>query len=281
MKFDFVIGNPPYQDTSIGENKTYTPPVYDKFLDAAYKVSDRVTMIHPARFLFNAGSTPKAWNEIMLADPHLKVLHYEQDCSKVFANTEIKGGIAITYRDKTQEFGSIGLFIPDETLKDIADKVKNHSQFKPLSQIAVSRTAYRFTDKMHEDFPNAIKQLTKGHAYDVSTNIFEILPQVFHSRILQDGHSYIEIIGRENNQRTSKYIREDYIIRVPNLHSWKLIIPKASGEGQLGETLSPPIIAPPKTGSTETFLSIGNFRTRLEAEYALRYLKTKLEVVLK
>ena len=47
-------------------------------------------MIHPARFLFNAGSTPKEWNRRMLSDEHLKVLYYEQFSSKVFANTDIK-----------------------------------------------------------------------------------------------------------------------------------------------------------------------------------------------
>ena len=46
--------------------------VYNKFLDEAYKIADVVEMIHPARFLFNAGSTPKAWNEKMLKDEHFK-----------------------------------------------------------------------------------------------------------------------------------------------------------------------------------------------------------------
>ena len=34
MKFDFVIGNPPYQEQSVGDNDTFTPPVYNKFMDA-------------------------------------------------------------------------------------------------------------------------------------------------------------------------------------------------------------------------------------------------------
>ncbi len=67
MKFDFIIGNPPYQDESNGEMRNYArnyaPPIYDKFMDACYGVADTVELIHPARFLFNAGSTPKAWNE--------------------------------------------------------------------------------------------------------------------------------------------------------------------------------------------------------------------------
>lgn len=60
MKFDFVIGNPPYQEQTIGDNKGFAPPVYDKFIDGAMAISDKVELIHPARFLFNAGSTPKA-----------------------------------------------------------------------------------------------------------------------------------------------------------------------------------------------------------------------------
>ena len=101
MKFDFVIGNPPYQDESNGDLRNYAPPIYHLFLDEAYKVADKVELIHPARFLFNAGSTPKAWNEKMLQDPHFKVLEYEEDSDKVFPNlsTPIKGGIVITYRD--------------------------------------------------------------------------------------------------------------------------------------------------------------------------------------
>lgn len=59
MKFDFIIGNPPYQDETLGDNSTFAPPIYHKFLDGAYELADRVEMIHPARFLFNAGSTPK------------------------------------------------------------------------------------------------------------------------------------------------------------------------------------------------------------------------------
>ena len=59
MKFDFCVGNPPYQDQSVGDNETFAPPVYNKFMDAAYQVADKVELIHPARFLFNAGSTPK------------------------------------------------------------------------------------------------------------------------------------------------------------------------------------------------------------------------------
>lgn len=50
MKFDFVIGNPPYQDETLGDNKEFAPPVYHKFLENAYDIGETVEMIHPARF---------------------------------------------------------------------------------------------------------------------------------------------------------------------------------------------------------------------------------------
>lgn len=92
MKFDFIIGNPPYQDETVGEQKTFAPPIYHHFMDAAYQLADKVELIHPARFLFNAGSTPKAWNKKMLADPHFKVLFHEQNSAAVFSGTDIRGG---------------------------------------------------------------------------------------------------------------------------------------------------------------------------------------------
>ena len=95
--FDFCIGNPPYQSETANQGDRANP-VYDKFMDAAFDVAECVELIHPARFLFNAGQTKKAWNKKMLNDEHFKVLSYEPNANKVFQNTEIKGGVAITIR---------------------------------------------------------------------------------------------------------------------------------------------------------------------------------------
>lgn len=275
MKFDFVIGNPPYQDETLGENKGYAPPIYHLFLDGAYKVADKVELIHPARFLFNAGSTPKAWNQKMLSDPHLKVLHYEQDASGIFANTEIKGGVAITYHDEDEDYGAIGTFTPFDELNTIIHKIHYHTNFESLSVIVVTSYAYHFTEAMHKDHPEAASQLSKGHAYDLKSNVFERIPQVFFDIQPQDGQKYIQILGRKGNDRAYKYIREDYVNNVINLHKYKIYLPKANGAGALGEVLSPPVLAEPGIGSTETFLSIGAFETEEEAQAALKYIKTK------
>ncbi len=280
MKFDYVIGNPPYQEDRLGDNKGYAPPVYHRFLEEAYKVGKRVEMIHPARFLFNAGSTPKQWNEKMLNDTHLKIKYYEQDSSKIFSNTEIKGGVAITYHDKEQDYGAVETFTAYGELNSILKKSKAHPKFSRFSDIVITRTAYRLTSKMHEEHPEAISQLSAGHAYDMSTNIFERLPQIFFNDKPEDGFEYISILGREKNQRMYKYIRRDYVNDVVNMNKYKILLAKSNGMGNLGEAFSEPLIAKPMTGSTETFISIGCFSNEDEANAALKYIKTKYARIL-
>ena len=161
MKFDVVIGNPPYQDEAKGDNDTFAPPIYHSFMDLSYRLADLVTLITPARFLFKAGSTPKAWNEKMLKDEHLKIVKYEPNSANIFPQTDIKGGIAITLRNKQQKFIPIndkyapaGIFIPFEELNSIMYKVTAKS-FSSFSNIIYGRNIYRFTDKMHKDYPKA------------------------------------------------------------------------------------------------------------------------------
>lgn len=280
MKFDVIIGNPPYQGDVKGENETYAPPVYHDFLEAAYALADRVCMIHPARFLFNAGSTPKTWNQKMLADTHLKVTYYEMDSGKAFPGTDIKGGVAVTYRDATKAFGAIGVFTPWVELNAIKAKVCNGKRFQSLKETVYSRTVYRLTQRLHEEHPEAISLLSKGHAYDMSTNIFERLPTLFTPSKPKDGKTYIRIYGRLGDERVFRWVRQDYVNTPDNLHKWKVFVPAANGSGALGEVLTTPVIGEPVIGepvigSTETFISIGCFGTRAEAEACLKYVKTK------
>ncbi|MGO4961432.1 Eco57I restriction-modification methylase domain-containing protein [Jeotgalibaca porci] len=156
MKFDVVIGNPPYQDESTGDG-THKPPIYHYFMDESYNIAKKSLLITPARFLFNAGATGKKWNEKMLNDEYLNVLYYEKDSTKVFKNTDIKGGVAITYRDTTKDKRNpIGHFIPYEELKNIDGKVWLKA-IDSLSEIIFGQNIYYYTDKMHSDYPEAEK----------------------------------------------------------------------------------------------------------------------------
>ncbi len=281
MKFDFIIGNPPYQDEALGNNGTFSPPIYDKFMDAVFPLADQVELIHPARFLFNAGNTPKGWNKKMLEDEHLKVIHYEPVSKKIFPKNDISGGVAVTLHDSTKKIGPIGAFVHLKELASIKEKVVGHASFKSLMDIVLSRTSYRLTDVLHREHPEALGMLSNGHPYDMSSNIFEVLPQVFYDKMPVDGLNYVQIYGREGGIRKYKYIRADYVNRsVVNFEKYKIFVPGANGSGALGEVLSTPLIGwpligLPLIGHTETFISIGNFDTNIEAEACLKYVKTK------
>jgi len=273
MKFDYVIGNPPYQDEAIGENKTFAPPIYHTFLDGAFQVSTTALLVHPARFLFDAGSTPHEWNRKMLADPHFKVLHYQPVASTFFPMTEIKGGVAITLHDDARDFGPIEIFTPYPELNGILTKVKTEN-FQSLSDIVITSYAYHFEEKLHQEHPEAASLLSEGHAYDFKSNVFERLPKVFHANRPDDHFAYIQIFGRLGTERVYRFIRRDYVNRVANLDKWKVLLASVNGSGAF-EALSTPLVGHPEVGYTETFMSIGCFETEAEAKACLKYICTK------
>ena len=221
----------------------------------------------------------------MLEDEHFKVMEYYADASTVFPGTDIKGGVAVSYRDAGRDFGAVKVFTKFEELNQILQKTRLSSGYKGMDCIAISRTVYRLTDCLHRDFPFAhyaeddsgenIGRLSKGHDYDMSTNIFDCLPEVFYDDQPDDGEQYVRILGRADNNRCYKYIKAKYVNDPEPLHSYSIILPKASGTGEFGEILSQPVLTAPGTGSTESFLSIGCFKSENEGENCLKYISTK------
>lgn len=129
---------------------------------------------------------------------------------------------------------------------------------------------------MHKENPNAMALLSKGHPYDMSTNIFELLPFIFFDEKPNNGKEYVRIVGRKDNNRAYKYIKRDYINDVTNFDYYKVILSKASGKGEFGELLATPIIGYPKLATTETYLSIGKFDTENEAVKFINLYKNEI-----
>lgn len=273
MKFDAVVGNPPYQDKTVGDS-TQMPPIYHFLMDASFSLSDVVCLISPARFLFNAGATPKAWNKKMLSDKHFKVLSFEQDSSKVFPNTDIKGGVSITLRDKNKDFGAIETFTSYSELNSMLKKVVSRTD-KFLSEIIYSAFSYQFDEAIHIEHPEIESKLSKGHKNDISTSIFDKLPDIFTVEKPTSDEVYIKYYGLSQSRREYRWVKRKYIRSHPNLEKYKVWLPKANGSGTLGEVLSTPLIGEPCVGTTHTFISIGAFDDKKSAENALKYIKTK------
>lgn len=269
MKFDAIVGNPPYQEST--EN-TSDKPVYHLFMDAAFNISDKVSFITPARFLFKAGKTPKDWNEKVLNDEHFKVIWYKPNSTDVFPGVDIKGGVTVTFRDASQNFGKIGVYSAFPELNSILAKVNNHKDFKNICDLIFLQNKFDL-NALYKDYPK-FKEIigSDGREKRLTTSIFEQL-SVFSDNKISD--SQIGVLGLINNVRTMKYIERKYIEPHGNLMKYKVIVPKSNGSGALGEVLSTPVIGLPVIGHTQSFISIGAFNSEIEAEAALKFIKCK------
>ena len=270
MKFDAIVGNPPYQIMATGEANG-SDPIYHLFIDAACKLGEKVSFIHPARFLFNAGKTPKDWNEKMLNDEHYKVVQYWANSGDVFPTVDIKGGVAVTYWDKNKTFEKIGTFVAHEPLRTALEKVLAIKGFKSLTDSIYPQNKYEFST-LYKDYPH-YKNIIGSDGADkrLRPNAFDKL-DVFTEN---QSKGEIPIHGLIKNKRVIRFINSKYIEASENLDKYKVLVPKANGSGAIGEVLSTPMVGEPMVGYTGSFIGIGAFETQVEAENCMKYIKTK------
>jgi superfamily II DNA or RNA helicase len=263
MKFTAVVGNPPYQ---INTETNFATPVYHLFFEAAKSLEpDYVSLIHPARFLFNAGATPKEWNKQMLNDPHLSVPMYEPSSQKIFSGVDIKGGVCVTLWDKNNSGNGLGgTFVGFKELQSILEKVKMGG----FDVIVGSRGGTRA--KRFRDSHNRYRSYFPSSIFNTNSEFFRDKKDIEHQ---------VKLIGLVSNKRIERYVKNN-AVDDKNLEKWKVFIPKSNGSGAIGEVLSTPLTGEPLTGEpltgcTESFIQIGPFNNRSEAECCLRYIKTK------
>ena len=270
MKFNAVVGNPPYQEEGEGIRKS---PIYHHFYDAAFRLSNISTLITPARFLFNAGQTPKNWNEKMLRDEHIKVVRLVNNSREVFETVEIKGGVVILLRNANEKYGNIGQYIENPILNGIVKKIKAYN-LTSINSIHFNRSSYRLTENLFKDYPDLLNRVKPSEKYSVSSNIFDKYPEIF-SDDVDDKKKFVRVVGRFDNSRSKKYINKSYVSDHDNLEKWKIFVAKSNGTGKFGETFSPLEIGEPMDISTQTFISFGKFDTANEAINLSKYLKTR------
>ena len=275
MKFDGVVGNPPYQIAVQGDNKNYSSPVYHLFLDTAFKIADKVSLIHPARCLSNGGDTPDEFNQRLLADKHFKVIRYYPKSQDLFPSSDIKGGIVISLRDVTKNFEPIETFFEFDELKSIHDKVVRDENFQPFSEIVHTPVAYRLSEKFFSERPDLIQKLQKSNDTALRTNIFERLQEILFDDKPNDGQDYIQILGRLENRRVYKWLRRDYVTDENLIDRVKIFLNEANGTGKFGEKLTPPFIVKAGVGCTQTFITVGAFDSEAEAQACISYIKSK------
>ena len=279
LKFEAVVGNPPYQDKTIGDNKGFAPPIYHNFMNIAFAIAKKATLIHPARFLFDGGSTPKEWNRKMLNDSHLTISKYFANSSDIFNNINIMGGIAISYRDFDVNFGAIKQFIVFDELRSIINKANNDTSIAGLDTIIYAAESYRFAEKVHIDYPNIEKLLSKGHKYDFKTSVLEKLDNIIFSESNDESHN-VGIFGLIKGKKVIRYIASEYLRTPINFNSFKVFVPKANGSNAIDgqnatQVVGTPFVVDKSFGHTQTYMSIGNFENKDEAVNLCKFIKTK------
>ncbi len=277
MKFDYIIGNPPYQEESNGD-KPADESVFGTFMDATYKLSDKVELITPARFLFGAGDN-KTWIKNILSDEHLKVLYYEPDVKKVFPTAGFTGGVAIHYRDDKTVYGAIQMYTPNDKLNSIHKKVDSKNE-SSLMNIIYNQNKYNL-DNLYEDYIEL--KSTRGTENRITSNSLSY--PCFHLNKESDDDLLIRGIvkGKEKQtwERVIRYINKKYVDNEhDNLFKYKVIIPANNGSGAIGEkkdtsVIGQPLLEKPGEGYSQSFLGVGAFNTEQEAEACLKYIKTK------
>lgn len=272
VKIKAIVGNPPYQEVNEG-NGNGANPLYHLFIDLGRKLSSIGSMIHPARFLFKAGKTPKDWNDKILSDIHFKVVDYWAKSIDVFSNVDVKGGIAVTMWNENEKCAPIGFFSPYPEVRNILNKVQTYNP-QPFSDIVYPRDLYKLTDKLYTENPWAEGRQSQGHRLDIGSSIFDVFPELF----LDDAPNkaeYIGLYGLFGRDRVTKWIKRSYVKLPDNIDKFKVLVPKSNGSGAIGEVLSTPVIGVPVIGHTLTFLSIGSFDEAPHAEACLKYIKTR------
>ncbi len=235
-KFDVVIGNPPYQEEAQGEG-TRDTPVYHLFMDAAYEVGKKAVLITPHASCSTQGFTPKAWNEKMLADPHLtRAASTFATVRELFPGTDIKrrDRSHLSRRGRTSARRSAhSRHTPSSTRSCTRSGVGNglHGDLG-----ITSSRSYRYTEKLYEDHPEA-SAATEGNAALVNTNAFEQFSFLYHDEQPSDGNEYVQVLGVIRNKRVFRWIRSEYITGPESFDKYKVSVPAANESGSTTELL--------------------------------------------
>ena len=273
MKFDAVVGNPPYQEEG-GSGGSNDAPIYQFFAIAAEKIKPYfVSLIMPARW-FAAGreNLLGSFRKHMIKTKQLNKMVVFANSADVFSNVEIKGGICYYLLNSSysgdcdyvlhegdsiikcsRELSQFDIVIRNPKLADIVAKVRENSvEENCVDSIVSNDTPFGISSNPKSSKKNPMQ------VYEVSTSQHNT--KLYH---IQKLTRKIEYVDRSLIKKNERYI-----------DSVKVLIPGASGTGNDPYVLGKPICAPRNSVCSQSFLFVP-FNDNTEAENFLKYVKSK------
>lgn len=260
MKFDVIVGNPPYQLSDGGFGRSASP-IYHKFVQQAKKLGPRyLTMIIPSRW-FGGGKGLNDFREEMLNDDRIrKIVDYE-NASECFPGVDIAGGICYFLWERDFHGPCEVVNIHNDTKFSAVRALNEFPTFIRHSQaVSIIRKV------LASDEPRMNSQVSSRKPFGIATNV----------RPQKDG----DIILRWQKGE-GLYRRDEITVGREMIDKWKVITSyvgydHAGNPGKDGKrrVFSKIDILPPGTICTETYLVIGAYKSKKQAANLMAYMKT-------
>lgn len=266
MQFDVIIGNPPYQLQSDGGTRDI--PIYQHFVEQAKRLEPRyLTMVIPSRWMAS-GLGLGEFRRTMLADTHIRELVDYPNAADVFPSVGINGGVCYFLWDASHDGDcNVTMVRAGEV---VGPTTRPLGEFDVLVRDGRALSILRKVLERGEASINTI--LARDKEFGWTSNF-----DGFHE-VEQSGDVSLYYI--RSMKRSRGFIDRKAITKSAHLiDTWKLLVPKV-GSGREREksgvdlVLGPPLIAPPPSACTQSFLFF-YLKSREETQSVRSYYATR------